>query len=391
MVAATATGGRKLGLRHADSERQLADQLRRDRLVLMRTWRLPAALASERRLRLRDQSALNDQLAQLLSRGVPLVEALEVTASVVSPPCRPVVNAMRDAVSSGASFADACADVGTFDDVTVAVYRAAERTGDLAGACSQLATTMRRRLAVAGKAATLMIYPAIVLVIAVIVSTIMLVGIAPKMLGDVASELGDNAKLNFFSSAVLALGNFLRANGVWVLLGVAVVVTLLVIARKEVAALIANASRRIPLLRDVVLAQESSRFFSVMAAMTRAGIPLADALGVSAGAIGHPKLREQLNRLRQRLIEGGVLRLLIDDVEALPLATRKLLIAAERAGDLETAFDQLAEDMAALAATRSERALAVLEPGLIICLAVVIGSLVMAMFIPLITAASQIE
>ena len=73
--------------------------------------------------------------------------------------------------------------VGGFDTVTIAVYRAAERTGDLAGAAKELSITMRRRIAIAGKAATLMIYPAIVMSISLIVATLMMLIVVP-MMGD---------------------------------------------------------------------------------------------------------------------------------------------------------------------------------------------------------------
>jgi type II secretory pathway component PulF len=128
-----------MGVKHARSERALAEVLRRDRLVLLRTWALPAWISTEAPMKTKDHLVLNEQLAQLLSRGVPLVEALDVVESVIRPSSGPRVERMREAVSGGASFADACRTVGGFDVVTIAVYRAAERTGDLAGAAAQLA------------------------------------------------------------------------------------------------------------------------------------------------------------------------------------------------------------------------------------------------------------
>src|SRR5690606_19742796 len=113
-----------------------------------------------------------------------------------------------------------------------------------------------------------------------------------------------------------------------------------------IARFFAKVSRGLPVIRGVALTSESARFFSVMAAMTRAGVPLADALGTGVEAIGHPVLREELRTLRTRLVEGGVFRNLIEKVEAFPLAVRRLLIAADRAGDLETAFSGLADDQA---------------------------------------------
>jgi type II secretory pathway component PulF len=78
-----------------------------------------------------------------------------------------------------------------------------------------------------------------------------------------------------------------------------------------------------------------------------------------------------------------VLRSLIDKVDALPVSTRRLLIAAERAGDLETAFSVLADDMAEELDRRSSRLMATLEPALIVGLFLVIGSLLLAIMIPL--------
>ncbi len=376
-----------MGLRAARSERALGEALRRDRLVLLRTWKMPAALATERSLRLKDQATLNDQLAQLLSRGVPLIEALEVTAQTVHPRARTPVERIREAVAGGASFAQACERTGLFDRVTIAVYAAAERTGDLAGAAAQLATTARRQLAVSGKAATLMIYPSIVLAVSVIAVLVLLVGVVP-MIGSSLKDLNPDEPLPFLTQLCMSVGLFLRSNGLIVLGVVAAIITLLVIGRAIVAKFIKRLMRTIPVMKDVVMAQESARFFAVMAAMTRAGVPLADALGVSVRAISHPVLRRQLDRLRVRLIEGGVLRVLIDDVEALPLSTRRLLIAAERSGDLESAFDALADDLSAEVDTRSARLLSVLEPLLLVVMFTLVGSVLLAMMLPLFSAMS---
>jgi len=388
-LAATATGGRRLGFRRATSERALAERLRRERLILVRSWRAPGWLAGSDATSLpaKDQAALNEQIGLLLSRGVPLVETLEVAASVVTARTRPILDQIRRDVAGGASFADACARVGVFDTVTVAVYRAAERTGDLAGACAQLAKTIRRRLAVAGKAVTLMIYPAIVLTISLAVSVLMVTVLVPQILGALVEQ---GATLPFYSRAVLESGLWLRANSTLAMGIVGGLAVALLLGRAAVASGISRATRFVPGLREVVLAQESARFFAVMAAMTRSGIPLADALDVASSAVSHRPMRAQLQRLRTRLVEGGLFRQLIEDVSSLPLATRKLLVAAERAGDLERAFDTLADDTAAEVDTRTARLLAGLEPALIILMFLIIGSLVLAMMVPMITSAGAI-
>jgi general secretion pathway protein F len=385
-LAATATGGKTLGIRQAASPRALADVLRKERLLLLKSYKLPKWATSEKGLKLKDRATLNEQLYQLLSRGVPLVEALEVTASAVGGPARPVVEKMRELVAAGSGFGDAAQRVGTFDRVTVAVYRAAEKSGDLAGAAKQLAITARRQMAISGKAATLMIYPAIVMTVAILVTSMLMTVIVPRIAKAMESL---NAKLPWYTKMIMGVGIWSRDHALIILGVVAGLAIAGIILRKKVIAAVGQLSRRLPMIKEVVLAQESARFFSVMAAMTRSGVPLADALGVASEAVGHAALRKQLMTLRTKLIEGGVLRNLIEHTGVLPLATRRLLIAAERAGDMETVFDALATDMADETDRRATRLLAALEPLLIVGMFILIGSILVSIMVPLMTMASQ--
>lgn len=377
-----------MGLRQAPSVPALAQSLRTENQLLVRTYRLPAWAARENRMRLKDHVALNEQLSQLLSRGVPLVEALEVTAQTVRPLVRPIIVRMKELVAAGSSFADACRSVGTFDSVTIAVYRGAERSGDLAGAARELMIAARRQLLVSGKAITLMIYPMVVLAIALAVSLGMMLTIVPSLAESLAKQ---DVELPWFSKIVMGTATAMRDNAVIVaaVLGSALIGA--IVGRKALIALVARLMRRVPVIREVVMAQEAARFFSVMGAMVRTGVPIGDALTVANQVVTHPRLRTQLERLRTRLIEGGMLRTLIEEVTALPLATRRLLVAAERAGDMESAFVTLAADMTNEVETRSERVLKLLEPLLIVVLFIIIGTLLMAIMLPMLTMTQNIR
>lgn len=385
-IATKVGGGSNMGVRNAKTQAQLAEALRKEKLMLRRAYALPQWAGSGDGFQLKDMVTLNEQLAQLLARGVPLVEALEVAASTVSPNARPAVEKMRELVAAGSSFSEACAKVGGFDVVTIAVYRAAERTGDLAGSARELATSARRTMGVANKAQTLAIYPAIVLAVSFLVAFSMITFIVPKM----ASQIADVATPPWYTRMLAAIGEF-SYDHLGIIIAAAVLIGVVVFAmRKQVFGAAWKVLRRTPLLRDVVLAQESARFFSVMSAMTRAGVPLADALATANHAIHHPRLRSQMDKLRVKLVEGGVLRQLIEQVDALPLATRKLLIAAERSGDLEAAFGTLAGDMIDLVERQSQRVLAVLQPATIVVMFVVVGGLLLAILVPLLTIAGQV-
>lgn len=381
-VAVRPHGGKRFGVRSARNVAALAESLRTENQLLLSYWKLPGWAAREAQLSLSDHVSINEQLSGLLSRGVPLVEALDVIAQTVRPQARPRMQRIRELVAGGAAFSDACRAVGGFDNVTIAVYKAAERSGDLAGAGKQLAETARRRAKIQGKAGTLMIYPVIVLSISFLVAILMIVFVVP-MIGEGLAQA--DIKLPRYTEAMVAFGTWVQANSTMVMLGVAAAIALLLVGKGAIIALGQQATRRAPLIRDVVLAQEAARFFSVMAAMTRTGVPLADALGVANQAITHPTLRRQLERLRSRLVEGGVLRTLIDEVTELPLATRRLLIAAERGGDMESAFTTLAGDMTDEVERRSERLIAFMQPAVVIVMFLVIGSLLVSILMPMLT------
>jgi type II secretory pathway component PulF len=106
--------------------------------------------------------------------------------------------------------------------------------------------------------------------------------------------------------------------------------------------------------------------------------------------IGHPKLSKDLNRMRTKLVEGGMFRTLIERVESLPLATRRLLIAADQSGDLESAFDALAKDHADETDKRTERLMAVLEPMLIVILFAIVGTMILSIMLPLMNLTGSI-
>jgi type II secretory pathway component PulF len=386
-VASKPGGGSAVGVRRARSARALADELRRDRQVLKRTWKLPGGAGDSGVFGLGDQEALNTQLSQLLSRGVPLVDALEVAATVVSSKSKDRVERMRDLVSSGKSFAEACSQTGAFDEVSIAVYRAGEKTGDLAGAAQQLGENAGRVREVAGKAVTMMIYPAIVLIIAMVAVLALLVFVVP-MIGGAMVDAG--VELPLITKIVLGVGLFIRGNILLILVALGALAIVGVGARTVVGSVLMAVVRRLPGMKMVIKHQELARFFSVMAAMTRSGIPLTDALGVSTKAIGDAKMATDLGRLRARLIEGGVFRNLIEQVGTMPQATRRLLIAADQGGELDSAFTSLAHDHAKEVDTRTSRLMAVLEPMLIVMLFFVIGSLILSVMFPMFSMTSQV-
>jgi type II secretory pathway component PulF len=390
-MAVSESGSRRFGVRAAQDEPRLATDLGRDRLLLLRAWRLPQWTARETGVPMADQQAINEQLAVLLDRGVTLIEALEVAGSVVGPATQERLRRMREDVSAGAGFSEACERAGGFNEIAIAVYRAAEKSGGLADACRRVAEAVERRRAIASKASTLLIYPAVLLVVSIVVTLAFLLLVVPNVSQMLISLMEDKngdgvttaADLPLLTHWIVVLSDAIRANPVVALLIAAAALIALTVSRRALLEGLLSLLRRIPQVRKLNMAIESGRFFAIMAAMTRSGVTLADALGVAAKAVSHPRLRTQLDDLQRGLVEGGAWRTLLEKVDELPTATRKLLIAAERSGDMDQALDAIAGDMAEEVDTRSERVLAALEPAIIVVMFLFIGTLMLALMLPM--------
>src|SRR5262245_38067981 len=102
-VAVRPHGGKRFGLRSARSVAALAESLRPENRLLLSYWKLPGWAAKEPQLSVKDHVALNEQLSGLLSRGVPLVEALDVIAQTVRPATRPRMQRIKELVAGGAA------------------------------------------------------------------------------------------------------------------------------------------------------------------------------------------------------------------------------------------------------------------------------------------------
>ncbi len=388
-TAVTATGARRRGVRVAEGRADLADSLGEESLLLLRAWELPswASGGGNASLALSDYLLLNEQLSLLVSRGVPLVEALEVAESVVSPKAQRTVRQLREKVAAGDSFADACAEVGGFDEVAVAVYRAAERSGDLAPAAKRLSESAKRRATVAARAKTMLMYPLFVTVVGFAVLALMLLVVVPT-LGEALQQA--NAQLPGYSKVVIDTGLWMRSNLLLVVFLIGALLIGVILGRRAIVPAAASLLRRVPAVENAALSGECASLFAVLAAMSRSGVPLADALSVSAKTVKHSELRGQLEKLQMGLVEGGVFSALVDDVEALPLATRKLLIAADRAGDLEPTFESLTQEYAERSEEASSRLLALLGPSILVLVFLFVGAIVLALMIPLMNLSSAI-
>jgi type II secretory pathway component PulF len=334
------------------------------------------------------KSELLDSLAVLLESGIPLAESLTVLAGSAreqrSAEHRLLVG-VRDAVRSGVSFADSLASQPQwFDGAEVAMICSGEHSGELATVLHLLSERHRRHDELAGKLVAALTYPSIVLLagvgVVIFLSTQTLPnlvevleggGIAPPTLTVVVIWLGTMILRFWWTPPVVVVAMVLVAR----------------LANRTSGAqrdpLSTHLTRRLPsTARSLMLA----RTMEGLGELSRAGVPLVESLRVLAPTLAGPGrgyMCATLNSTVTRLEHGESLAASLADNHWIDNECHKLLAVGEESGEMESALSRLAERYHRRARRQIERLLAVLEPTVILTLAVLVGLVVMAAVLPM--------
>lgn len=343
----------------------------------------PAAPA---RTTTREVTAFTRQLANLLCAGLALVQALELLARTSPRSGLPrVASGLARRITAGQQFAAALAAYpAQFDRLYCELAAIGEATGSLGNALVRLAEQRERAAAQRSKLRAALAYPCGVIVLAVIVTAALLAFVVPTF-EQVFDHFG--AALPGPTRAVMALSNFLTD---WGPLSLAVSAAAALVASRLVRG---RASARMafdrfllaaPALAPLARAIAAARWSRALGTLLAAGIPLADALGVLANVAGNAVFNAANADIQGRLRRGERLAHAMRAVGCFPAGLVEPLAVAEESG----ALDAMLLDWSALAEREVDERLAFAsacaEPLLVMLLGLVIGSLIVALYLPVI-------
>ncbi|MFG0252636.1 MAG: type II secretion system F family protein [Phycisphaerales bacterium JB038] len=334
------------------------------------------------------KSELLDSLAVLLDAGIPLAESLTVLAGSArehrSAEHRLLVG-VRDAVRSGVSFADSLTSQPRwFDGAEVAMIRSGEHSGELSTVLHLLSDRHRRHDELTGKLVAALTYPSIVMLAGVGVVLFLSTQTLPNL---VEVLRGGGIAPPTLTLGVIWLGTVILRSW-WLPLVIATAGLLLSQIAKRRAATqddlrSARLTRWLPsTARSLVLA----RTMEGLAELTRAGVPLVESLRVLAPTLSGPgssHMRAVLNCTVTKLEHGASFASALADHNWIDSECHKLLAVGEESGEMESALTRLADRYQRRARRQIERLLAVLEPTVILTLAVLVGLVVMAAVLPM--------
>jgi len=332
------------------------------------------------------------ELATLLSVGMPLVEALETLARQHHGGFRLVLLALRDRVTNGQSLAAAMRESpdGVFDRFCVQIVAVGEESGTLEESLTRLAEFRLRWQQLSGKLLAALIYPAIVLASAISVSLFLMTFVVPSIIEPLIEQGRD---LPLPTRIVKAISDAVRDHGWLLAAGVVLVVTLLTAATRMAATrtFIDRLLLRVPLLGVLILKSAIARVAVVMATMLRSGIVFTHAVDVAADMTGNAVLRHALMQWKTAIVAGGDVAGALHALGVFPPLVAQLLAVGQQSGQLEPMLERLADDYDRQVALAAQHLASILEPLLILAMAIIVLLISLATLLPILEAGNALE
>jgi general secretion pathway protein F len=393
--AVNASGDVAAGELDAANEAEIVDRLRDQGMMPMQVVAaagdrstagsrpaLRRSLFTPRRVKRDHVLAVTRELATLLRAGLPLDRALEILIGLATiPPVAVLLQTVRDDVRGGKSLSQALdAHREVFSRFYVNIVRAGEAGGALGAVLTRLAETMERNKELRESVKAALIYPTILICVAVASVMVLLVWVVPQFQQTFAQA---GKALPVATQVVILVGTGLRKYW-WLILLVVVATVWLArrrLARPEVRFRWDGRLLRLPLLGDLLAKVEVARLARTLATLLANGVTLLAGLSIVKDTMTNSVLATALEGVVTRLREGkGFGRPLIETGLYPRLATQMILVG-EESGRLEEMLQRVADVYDREVQMAVRRFLAVLEPVLILSLAVLIGGIVLSILV----------
>jgi len=320
------------------------------------------------------------QMAVFLRAGVPILEALEVISEETANKLfRTALVDMQDSLRGGSTFAGAASShPEAFPSFYLSILRSAELTGQLDTVLDQLSEYIDRDLEARRKITSALTYPSVVLVMSIITVVVLTAFVLPKFKTFFANL---DAKLPLTTRVLLSATNFLT--DWWFLFagtGIALVVFVLVALRSDKGRQIADiAIFKMPVLGELLRNAVLERFCRVFSSMVAAGVPLPDAMAVTAESTNNVVYRRGIDAARQRMIRGEGLATPLADTGLFPAAARQMFRVGENTGTLDQQLDTAAIYFERELDYKIKRFTNLFEPAVIMAMGVVVGFVAIAL------------
>jgi type IV pilus assembly protein PilC len=334
------------------------------------------------------------QLATLIDAGLPLLRGLTVLGKQEPDPVlKKTISNLADSVQSGSTFSDSLtAHPKIFNKLYVNMVKAGELGGVLEVVLNRLAEFQEKAQKVKGKVQSAMMYPAIVMVIAVVIVAGLLVFIVPKFEQIFADMLGGKP-LPLLTQIVVGSSRGIKDNILWLLIGGAGIVAgfKYIVATPKGSVIFDELMLKAPLFGDLTRKNAISRFSRTLGTLVTSGVPILQALNITKETAGNAVIATSISKIHDSVREGESIVRPMEASGVFPSMVVSMVDVGEETGQLPEMLLKVAD----LYDDEVDNAVAgltsLMEPIMIVFLAVVVGSIVIALFLPLIGIISGLQ
>ena len=388
-------GGQSANMRGtitAASPRQARDQLRQRGLSIRdivqqrpdrrESW-LARHLAGRRGA---EVTCLLQELSTLLGAGIPLMESLGTITRQHTGRFQQSIMLLRDHVAAGGSLAEAMKlQPGLFDDLCLNIIEVGEDAGRLDVALGRLVDFRRRSAGIKNRVASALMYPCVVMSAGLACSIFLMTYVLPNIL-NVLVESGK--KMPFATVVIKGISDFMIGWwGALLLGGVGVVCGVGALLRTERGRMRWHRLQLgIPLLGELIRKQAIARMAMVMAALLKSDVVFERAVQIAQRTVHNRVLREALVACEQAVHAGRDIAAALEKTQAFPPLVIQVFAVGQASGRLETMLENLATDYDTQVDITSGRLTTLLEPLMMVLLAVLVGAIAFATILPILEA-----
>lgn len=324
------------------------------------------------------------QLAALLAAGIPILTALQLLGEQVpAVAMRKVIAGLAKEIREGISFSQALAKYPqAFSNTYCQVIKASELAGNFEVALRQVADYLEKEVATLKKARRALVYPAVVLLMAIGVS-ILLTTVALPPLVRLFTSLG--GELPWTTRLLLVLGGFLINYKLYLLGGlVALVIMIFVYIKLPAGELtVSRLMLKIPMIGRITIQRNMCRFCQTTSMLLKAGLLLPQIMNIVTRAVGNAVIRRALAEVRGKLVQGQSLSQSMAAIPMFPQLLVEMVVVGETTGTLEATLDTMADLYDQRVEQRVQSLISIMEPALIIVVGLVVAFMAISMITPL--------
>ncbi|MEO6244815.1 MAG: type II secretion system F family protein [Opitutaceae bacterium] len=333
------------------------------------------------------QAVFTRQLATLVKAGMPIMRSLEVLGRQEKRPAfKAVIDDCVETIRSGGNFSDGLsAHPKAFDRLYVNMVKAGEAGGVLQTVLERLAVFTEKSVKVKQKIVAAMVYPAIISCVAGGIMMILMIFVVPKF-QEVFFTMLKGKPLPWLTSVVVGVADAMRTNILMVLLAITVVVVAFWLFKKSTfgTKVLHWLLLKIPVLGDLFLRAAIARFTRTFGTLLASGVPILQALIITRDTSGNVHIANAINVVHDRVKEGDNVAKPLESTNIFPGMVTSMIEVGEETGALPEMLVRIADNYDEEVDNAVEALTSIIEPVMIVFMAVGVGIIVIAMFMPMV-------